>query len=71
MSATFDAGYDYTYLFPGIRKVVQAAGRVIRTQLDQGIIYLIDDRFSRREVFRLLPSWWKVERFPNKTKEAR
>ncbi len=71
MGATFDAGYDYTYLFPGIRKVVQAAGRVIRTQLDQGVIYLIDDRFSRHEISRLLPSWWKVERFPYKTKEAR
>jgi DNA excision repair protein ERCC-2 len=62
MSATFGAGYDYTYLYPGIQKVVQAAGRVIRTQLDQGIVYLIDDRFTQPNVLRLLPSWWKVER---------
>jgi DNA excision repair protein ERCC-2 len=60
MQAAFGAGYDYTYLFPGIQKVVQAAGRVIRTQSDRGVIYLIDDRFARSEVLRLLPSWWEV-----------
>ena len=61
MHAAFGAGYDYTYLFPGIQKVVQAAGRVIRTQSDRGVIYLIDDRFARSEVLRLLPAWWKVD----------
>jgi DNA excision repair protein ERCC-2 len=60
MNTVFGAGYDYTYLYPGIQKVVQAAGRVIRTQSDQGVVYLIDDRFRRAEVLRLLPSWWKV-----------
>ncbi len=69
MNAIFGAGHDYTYLFPGIQKVVQAAGRVIRTHLDQGVIYLIDDRFTRPDVLCLLPDWWKVERY--KTKEAR
>lgn len=62
IDATFGAGYDYAYLFPGIRKVVQAAGRVIRTTSDRGSVHLIDDRFDRAEVRRLLPSWWKVER---------
>jgi DNA excision repair protein ERCC-2 len=61
MSATFGAGYDYTYLYPGIQKVVQAAGRVIRTQSDRGVVYLIDDRFKRPDVLRLLPGWWKVD----------
>ncbi|WP_256210134.1 ATP-dependent DNA helicase [Nitrosospira briensis] len=69
MDAAFKAGHDYTYLFPGIQKVVQAAGRVIRTHLDQGVIYLIDDRFTRPDVLRLLPAWWKVEQY--KTREAR
>ncbi len=55
-------GYDYSYLYPGLQKVVQAAGRVIRTQQDKGVIYLIDDRFNQAAVRRLLPSWWKVER---------
>ncbi len=51
-------GYDYTYLYPGLQKVVQAAGRVIRTTQDRGVIHLIDDRFARAQVRRLLPSWW-------------
>jgi DNA excision repair protein ERCC-2 len=53
--------YNYTYLYPGLQKVVQAAGRVIRTQEDNGVIYLMDDRFTRAEVQQLLPAWWRVE----------
>ena len=53
--------YDYTYLYPGLQKVVQAAGRVIRTQQDSGVVYLMDDRFMRAEVRRLLPAWWHVQ----------
>ncbi|GAB3257825.1 ATP-dependent DNA helicase [Chitinimonas naiadis] len=60
MQACFGAGYDYTYLYPGLQKVVQAAGRVIRTQQDQGVVHLIDDRFARQEVRDLLPRWWAV-----------
>jgi DNA excision repair protein ERCC-2 len=60
MEATFGAGYDYTYLYPGIQKVVQAAGRVIRTQSDRGVVFLIDDRFARRQIRQLLPQWWDV-----------
>jgi DNA excision repair protein ERCC-2 len=52
--------YDYAYLFPGLRKVVQAAGRVIRTTSDTGTVFLLDDRFSRPEVRKLLPKWWEV-----------
>ena len=61
MAAVFGAGYDYTYLYPGVQKVVQAAGRVIRTPTDQGVIHLMDDRFGRAEIRPLLPAWWKVE----------
>jgi len=61
MQQAFGAGYDYAYLFPGLQKVVQAAGRVIRGPLDRGVLYLIDDRYARPEVRRLLPSWWDVE----------
>jgi DNA excision repair protein ERCC-2 len=39
---------------------VQAAGRVIRTPEDRGTVHLIDDRFARPEVLRLLPNWWGV-----------
>jgi DNA excision repair protein ERCC-2 len=71
MDSMFNAGYDYTYFFPGIRKVVQAAGRVIRTPLDEGVIYLIDDRFAQPRVRRLLPDWWKIQRFPYPEKQKR
>ena len=60
MEARFGAGYAYTYLYPGLQKVVQAAGRVIRTTADRGVLYLIDDRFVETRVRRLLPQWWKV-----------
>mgnify|MGYP005814195649 CR=1 FL=1 len=61
MQAMFGRGYDYTYLFPGLQKVVQAAGRVIRTPADSGTLYLLDDRFAQPEVRRLLPAWWEVQ----------
>ena len=54
----FGAGYDYTYLIPGLQKVSQAAGRVIRTPDDRGLIWLIDDRFLQPQIRRLLPGWW-------------
>ena len=59
--ASSDKAYNYTYLYPGLQKVVQAAGRVIRTQQDTGVIYLMDDRFTRPDVQSLLPAWWRVE----------
>jgi len=61
METIFGAGYDYTYLYPGMQKVVQAAGRVIRTQSDQGTVYLIDDRFGRPEIQQLMPAWWRID----------
>jgi DNA excision repair protein ERCC-2 len=61
MEARFGAGYAYTYLYPGLQKVVQAAGRVIRTTQDRGAVYLMDERFAQHNVRRLLPRWWQVE----------
>ena len=52
------AGYDYTYQIPGLQKVAQAAGRVIRTPEDRGVIWLIDDRFLQPQIRNLLPAWW-------------
>jgi Rad3-related DNA helicase len=60
MQAMFGAGYDYTYLYPGLQKVVQAAGRVIRTMADRGVVVLIDDRFGQPAVRELLPGWWRI-----------
>ena len=61
LQARFGRGYDYTYLFPGLQKVVQAAGRVIRGPDDRGVVVLMDDRVARPEVRGLLPAWWRVE----------
>lgn len=51
-------GYDYAYRYPGINKVLQAAGRVIRTVSDKGIIVLMDDRFLWKENLKLLSQNW-------------
>ncbi|MBY4895960.1 ATP-dependent DNA helicase [Cupriavidus sp. AU9028] len=70
MQQAFGDGYAYTYLYPGLRKVVQAAGRVIRTTEDRGVLHLIDDRFARPEVLELLPDWWRIDR-PARVEPAR
>lgn len=51
-------GYDYAYRYPGMNKVLQAAGRVIRTRQDRGLILLLDERFLWRENQVLLPPEW-------------
>lgn len=51
-------GFDYVYRFPGMNKVQQAAGRVIRTQTDVGVIALLDERFLQRDNRRLFPREW-------------
>ncbi|WP_308419645.1 ATP-dependent DNA helicase [Chitinimonas koreensis] len=57
----FGRGYEYAYLYPGLQKVVQAAGRVIRGTEDRGVVYLLDDRYAEAKVAALLPAWWRVE----------
>ncbi len=61
MQALFGEGQNYAYLYPGLQKVVQAAGRIIRTTSDEGVLHLMDNRFARGEVRALLPGWWRVE----------
>ena len=51
-------GFDYAYRYPGMNKVLQAAGRVIRTKEDQGVILLLDKRFRQREYSNLFPVEW-------------
>jgi len=58
LQTLYGQGYDYAYFFPGMQKVVQAAGRVIRSGTDEGVIHLLDDRFARRKSQALLPEWW-------------
>jgi Rad3-related DNA helicase len=59
MQAMFGAGHDYTYLYPGLQKVVQAAGRVIRSPQDRGVLHLMDDRYGQARIRALLPRWWR------------
>jgi Rad3-related DNA helicase len=54
--------YDYTYLIPGIRKVAQAGGRIVRTLQDRGTLLLIDGRFRQQHIQQLLPQWWEMPR---------
>ena len=53
-----NCGYEYSYMYPGMNKVLQAAGRVIRTEEDRGTVLLIDDRFLERRYRRLFPKSW-------------
>ena len=53
-----NAGWSYAYTYPGMNRVLQAAGRVIRSDVDRGLLLLIDKRFSREDYQELyLPSW--------------
>lgn len=51
-------GFSYAYIYPGINKVLQAAGRLIRTETDKGALLLIDSRFASNEYLKLLPYEW-------------
>ena len=56
--------YAFASLIPGLQKVVQAAGRVIRGPSDRGIVFLMDDRFTEPAVQKLLPAWWTLKAVP-------
>ena len=51
-------GFDYAYRYPGMNKVLQAAGRVIRTEDDRGVILLLDERFQREKGKEIFPKEW-------------
>jgi Rad3-related DNA helicase len=57
-SVTLGAGFEYAYLYPGINRVLQAAGRVIRTENDRGVVLLIDQRYGRFQYKSLLREEW-------------
>ncbi|HEX7862615.1 MAG TPA: helicase C-terminal domain-containing protein [Verrucomicrobiae bacterium] len=54
------SGFDYAYTFPGMNRVLQAVGRLIRTETDRGTVLLIDDRFVRPAQRKLFPVWWET-----------
>jgi DNA excision repair protein ERCC-2 len=55
---TMNLGFEYAYMYPGMNKVLQAAGRVIRTETDRGVVLLIDQRFSTAAYRNLFPRHW-------------
>ena len=57
---TKGSGFDYAYRFPGMQRVLQAAGRLIRTETDKGSALLIDQRFLEARHRIMFPSWWTV-----------
>ena len=56
------AGFDYAYTFPGMNRVLQAVGRVIRSDTDRGVVLLVDSRFGEARYRRLFPPWWRFLR---------
>ncbi|MFB9869298.1 ATP-dependent DNA helicase [Vreelandella sulfidaeris] len=60
LETRFGQGDNYTYRIPGLIKVVQAAGRVIRGPEDEGVVVLMDDRFAQPRVRAQLPTWWQL-----------
>ncbi|MDQ0891693.1 DNA excision repair protein ERCC-2 [Paenibacillus sp. V4I9] len=59
MDSTGKNGYEYAYVFPGMNKVQQAGGRLIRSETDRGVLLLIDDRYLQPLYQRLLPEEWR------------
>ena len=58
----YGAGFDYAYVIPAMAKAVQAAGRVIRSETDRGLIVMMDSRFIEPEYARSMPAdWFEVE----------
>lgn len=54
-------GYDAAYVYPGMRRVLQAAGRVIRTETDKGVVLLMDMRYKQENYRELMPEHWHVQ----------
>lgn len=57
------SGFDYAYTYPGINKILQSAGRVIRTENDKGRILFIDSRYKSPKYKMMLPKEWKMEEY--------
>lgn len=66
---TIGQGFDYAYQLPGMNKVLQAVGRVIRGESDRGVVLLIDERFSASRYQTLFPAHWNHAKIVKNTKE--
>lgn len=70
-SGSARAGFAYAYQYPGFNRVLQATGRVIRTETDRGIILLIDERFTHSRYRQLFPAHWRGFQVVRSTAEIR
>lgn len=66
---TRERGYDYAYTYPGMNRVLQAAGRVIRAEEDRGVIVLIDDRYGTDRYKMLYPDHWGLMQYAGNASE--
>lgn len=66
---TRESGYDYAYTYPGMNRVLQAAGRVIRSETDRGVIVLADDRWAEPRYKALMPEHWNGIVYANDARE--
>lgn len=64
LSAHFGSGFAYAYQYPGMQKVLQAAGRVIRSEKDYGVVVLIDRRYFDQSYINLCPGHWQFDALP-------
>jgi DNA excision repair protein ERCC-2 len=62
MQQTLGEGFGYAYRYPGMHKVLQAAGRLIRSESDRGVLLLMDDRYGQKDYSALLPPHWRLKR---------
>ena len=65
----YEAGKQYAYVYPGMNRVLQAAGRVIRTESDRGVVVLIDDRFRDPIYKKYIPALWRGMEYVGDAKE--
>jgi len=61
---TCQAGFEFAYQYPGFNRVLQAAGRVIRTAADRGVVLLVDRRYATARYRNLMPPEWRLQRAP-------
>jgi len=64
----FEGGTDAAYTYPGFRRVLQAAGRVIRTETDRGVVLLLDQRYGAEKYQELMPSHWRLQKISSMSK---
>ena len=66
---TREGGYDYAYTYPGMNRVLQAAGRVIRTESDRGVVVLLDDRYATEQYKMMFPLHWSHAKYVHSAQE--